>query len=275
MSKLNFSMNKDVRDFKTVDVCYQYDGSFYGMLSCVFESFEKKEIPLQVTCDDFSLFNIKYIQTDEIKAERILASIPQKINRRTLDYVKCSYLANIKAKEIALIHFLREGYKRGKRYIDVINTGFSPSRTIVAGALENDFAAKIQKGVDLLALEAHRFVQFIRFSDVGGALVGIIEPEHNVLPLMVEHFTDRYPNENFLIYDKNRQFGLIYTDRQVRIEHLESYQLPALSQEEKNYQNLWRLFYDTVAIKERRNERCRMNFMPKKYWKNMTEFLNN
>ena len=243
------------------------------MLSCVFESFEKKEIPMKITCDGFSLFGIKYIQTDEAKAERILAIIPKKINRRTLDYVKCSFLANIKAKEIALIHFLREGFLRGSRFIEVINTGFSPSRTIVAGALDNNYVSKIQKGVDLLALEAHRFVQFVRFSDIDGALVGIIEPEHNVLPLMAEHFTDRYPNDNFLIYDKNRQLGLIYTDRQVRIEHLEDYQMPALSQEEKNYQKLWRLFYDTVAIKERRNERCRMNFMPKKYWKNMTEFL--
>jgi len=260
-------------NFKAVDICYQYDGSFHGMLSCVFESFENKEIPVQITCDGFSLFNTKYIHTDETKAKRILKSIPQKISPRTLDYVKCSYLANIEDKEIALIHFLREGYKRGKRFIDVINTGFSPSRTLVAGALENQYAAKIHKGVDLLALEAHRFVQFVRFSDIDGALIGIIEPEHNVLPLMAEHFTDRYPNDNFLIYDKNRRLGLMYTDRQVRIEHIENYQLPALSQEEKDYQKLWRLFYDTIAIKERRNERCRMNFMPKKYWKNMTEFL--
>ena len=40
---------------------------------------------------------------------------------------------------------------------------------------------------------------------------------------------------------------------------------------EKEIQELWKTFYKTVAIKERKNERCRMNFMPKKYWKYIIE----
>ena len=66
-----------MRDFKTVDICYKYDGSFFGMLSCVFESFERKEIPVQITCGDFSLFENRYIAADESKAERILRAIPR------------------------------------------------------------------------------------------------------------------------------------------------------------------------------------------------------
>ena len=34
---------------------------------------------------------------------------------------------------------------------------------------------------------------------------------------------------------------------------------------------MWKSFYDTIGIKERNNERCRMNFMPKKYWKYIVE----
>jgi len=262
-----------VKDFEPVDICYRYDGSFFGMLSCIFESFEKKEMPVQITSDDFSLFKIKDIETDEVKAKRILKAIPQKINYEALDYVKQSFLANIKDKEIALIHFLREGFRCGPKFIDVISTGFSPTRRLVAGALSNDYLSKIQKGMDLLNLEVRRFIQFARFSDVNGALVSIIEPENNVLPLLANHFADRYPNEQFLIYDKNRQLGLIYANHQIRLEFLDNYEMPELSNQEKDYQKLWRLFYDTIAIKERRNERCRMNFMPKKYWKNMTEVM--
>jgi len=112
----------------------------------------------------------------------------------------------------------------------------------------------------------------VRFSEVNGALVSIIEPEHQVLPLLAEHFVERFPNEQFLIYDKTHSLGLIYTDKQAKIEHIESYQMPKLSDEEKEYQKLWKLFYDTIAIAERKNDRCRMSFMPKKYWKNLTEF---
>ena len=28
----------------------------------------------------------------------------------------------------------------------------------------------------------------------------------------------------------------------------------------------WQTFYNTIGIKERKNSRCQMNFMPKKYW---------
>jgi len=260
--------------FKTVDICYRYDGSFYGALSCVFESFEKCEMPVQiVTNNDFSLFRVKHIETDEVKAKRILKAIPAKIGSEALEYVKLIFLTKLDTKEISLIHFLCEGFKHRHRFIQKINTGFGPCRNVIAGALENINIAKIHKAVDLLLLEAQRFIQFVRFSDIGGALVSIIEPENSVLSLLAEHFAERYPNEQFLIYDKTHRLGLLYTDKQIRLEQIEKYEMPVLSQEEKDCQKLWRLFYDTIAIKERRNERCRMNFMPKKYWKNMTEFL--
>lgn len=35
---------------------------------------------------------------------------------------------------------------------------------------------------------------------------------------------------------------------------------------------LWKRFYDTIAIKERLNPKCRMTQMPQRYWKTMTEF---
>ena len=35
-----------------------------------------------------------------------------------------------------------------------------------------------------------------------------------------------------------------------------------------------RRFYDTIAIRERENPRCRMTNMPKRFWGTMTEFQN-
>ena len=34
---------------------------------------------------------------------------------------------------------------------------------------------------------------------------------------------------------------------------------------------MWKTFYNTIGIEERKNNRCRMNFMPKKYWKYILE----
>lgn len=41
---------------------------------------------------------------------------------------------------------------------------------------------------------------------------------------------------------------------------------------EARYRLLWKRFYDTIAIRERENPRCRMTHMPKRYWGTMTEF---
>ena len=44
-----------------------------------------------------------------------------------------------------------------------------------------------------------------------------------------------------------------------------------LSNEEALFEDLWKTFFKTVAIKERTNLKCQMNHAPKKYWKNMLE----
>ncbi len=44
------------------------------------------------------------------------------------------------------------------------------------------------------------------------------------------------------------------------------------AESEAAFRALWRRFYDTIAIKERENPRCRMSHMPKRYWGVMTEF---
>ncbi len=44
------------------------------------------------------------------------------------------------------------------------------------------------------------------------------------------------------------------------------------NEEEAACRLLWKRFYETVAIPERYNPRCRMTQMPKRYWSTMTEF---
>jgi len=260
-----------IDDFKTVDICYKYDGSFYGMLSCAFESFTQKQIPVQITSGAGSLFNSKYIKTNEQNAQRILQGVRTKIGSLALEYVKHCFLTSMDAKEITLIHFLIEGFKKGKKFIQMLNTGFTPNRSIITSAFENPHLTKMQKGIDLLLNESHKFVQFIRFSDINGALVSIIEPQNYVLPLLAEHFIQRYINEQFLIYDKTHRLGLMYTNYTPRLEYIDQLDMPTANQDELKYRSLWKLFYNTIAISERKNERCRTNFMPKKYWKNITE----
>ena len=242
---------------KQINAAYLYDGSYYGMLCCVFESFSAKELPLEIVSDGITLFPVKEIATDIDKAERVENGIINKISGDALNYVRLAYLCSYKDKEIAVIRFLRAGFKYGKR---------------VADMLTHEDVMPIAKAVKLISTEKVRWIEFIRFSEYDKVLISIIEPENRVLPLIVSHFTNRFPNERFMVYDRTHKEALIYEKKQADIIPLIDFELPEADGEEQKYRKLWRMFYDNIAIEERRNERCRMNFMPKKYWKRMTEF---
>jgi probable DNA metabolism protein len=40
---------------------------------------------------------------------------------------------------------------------------------------------------------------------------------------------------------------------------------------EKNYQNLWRKYFEHVNIKERKNMKLHIQHVPKRYWSLLTE----
>ena len=45
-------------------------------------------------------------------------------------------------------------------------------------------------------------------------------------------------------------------------------------EKEAQYRRLWKTFFDTIAIRERRNPRCQRSNMPLRYRSTMTEFQN-
>ena len=57
-----------------------------------------------------------------------------------------------------------------------------------------------------------------------------------------------------------------------RVFYAESVDLPEPGAEERAFRRLWKLFYDTVEIASRHNDRCRDRHLPKYYRGHMTEF---
>lgn len=245
--------------FDRANVAYLYDGSFSGMLCCVFESFERRELPMEIRTDDATLFTLRGIITDEAKAQRVLVGAMKKIGPEAVEYIKLAYLTAFEQKETALIRFLRAGFTHGAKIFQM---------------LADDEVMTLVRAVKRLRGEAQKFVQFVRFSEIDGTLVSVIEPENNVLPLIADHFVKRIPQEKFMIYDKGRGAALVYENKQLSVAQIDNYEMPKAEGEEQKYRGLWRAFYNTIEIKQRHNERCRRNFLPKKYWKNMTEFTN-
>lgn len=241
------------------DVIYCYDGSFEGLLSCVFVSFERRELPCGIISEEpeqLSLSEILRVEASHEKAERVLKAIPKKICPQAEEIVKKAFLSCEAGKDLLILEYLQKGFRYGRKIIDM---------------LADDTVNAINRAVLFCGNEAQKMREFIRFSDYGGYLVSVIEPKNKVIPMIAGHFTDRLPNENFLIYDKSHGMALIYCDRKAEIAENIEFELPPATAEEQRYRELWRGFYNAIAIKERYNPRCRMNFMPKRYWAHMTE----
>lgn len=241
------------------DVIYQYDGSLPGFFCCVHESVYEKELPSAIISEDKiepSLFSRKSILTDEEKTRRVHTSIPQKISPRALKLVRHVFLSCLENRELALLRFLLLGYQKGGSVVDMMG---------------HPDVAVLLKAEGHLFKEQQLLMGFVRFSDYGGKLAATITPKNFILPFLADHFMDRYPNEDFMIFDKTHKAALIYENRRAFIVALDRVEPPPASEAEDQYRRLWKQFYKTVAIQERYNPKCRMTHMPKRYWENMTE----
>lgn len=241
------------------NVVYTYDGSFDGFLSCVFESVYAREIPLEILPEEDAqptLMKVRPIGTDTAKAERVRVSIPAKISDRALELVTTVFCSCLAQKELRLLEFLLRGYREGGK---------------LCFRLGDDAVAPLLRAEKHLLNEAHLLEGFIRFTDVGGALVAVITPKNNILPFVARHFVLRYREEQFMIFDKSHRASLVYQNGKAGILMVDQAEIPAVSESEARYRALWKRFYDTVSIKSRENPRCRMSHMPKRYWENMPE----
>lgn len=238
---------------------YLYDGSFEGLLCCVFESYQRDEIPADILPPDSSQLSFlpgREIGTDPERARRVLRSIPEKMGQDALGLVKYAFLTCLAQKELHILLFLRRGYQCG------------PS---ICRRLTDDAVYPVQKAVQHLTREAHLLKGFIRFSAYGNLLAAEIGPKNFVLPLLTEHFCRRFPEERFLIHDTVHEMALLYYPHKAAILGTEGLTMPLPDREEQDFRELWRTYYNTIEVPGRHNPKCRMSHMPKRYWTYMTE----
>ena len=85
----------------------------------------------------------------------------------------------------------------------------------------------------------------------------------------------RFPKQNMILHDKNRNLVLLYNCQNkndykiIQVPH--NFEVNSFSKEELQFQKLWKTFFQTIAIQERTNSKLQMQYMPKKYWKDLVE----
>lgn len=126
--------------------------------------------------------------------------------------------------------------------------------------------------------ESHHLLGFLRFRELeNGVLFASIHPKNDVLAVLAEHFTDRLPEEHFMIYDGNRRTAAIHRAGKgyiiVDASDLNQEIIHRLSPEEEAYRKLWCSFFDSIAVDARRNPKLQSQNIPKRFWADTVELV--
>lgn len=146
-----------------------------------------------------------------------------------------------------------------KRYFEAMDGAFTMESTARARELES-----------AVNREAHKFKGFIRFEQTELGFFARISPKNNVLPIIAPHFWRRFGDDRVIFDDKRGVAAIIskggYRFVSAKLDRFEK------SDNEREFERLWRKFFESVSIKERQNKKLQQNFVPLRYREHMGEF---
>lgn len=251
-------------------IIFQYDRTFDGMLTVVFDAYARRSFPqvIQGTDEPLPLFydEVHPVITDEAKADRVWKALEKKLSKDALSCLTVSYLSELPELDLHLFRYICKN----------IDSPVSLERN-----LADDDILFVTNTFRKVLYERLRMMQFIRFQKAAdGTYFGIMEPQYNVLPLAIAHFKDRFADQPFVIYDKRRHYGYYYDQNEVTqvtfdesLPHFVTGKLDEslMADDEKLFQELWRTYFKAVCIRDRLNPRKQRKDMPVRYWKYLTE----
>lgn len=242
-------------------VDYLYDGTFAGLLTCIYHHYYTEKASGIFPEGEYQptfLGGFWEVATEEEKAVRVYEAIEKKISSYDLRRIYKVFCSDTERKECRILDYIRLGFVKG---------------SCVSMLHGDPIVFPIQAAEKKVNNEVHRMKGLVRFSQLdGGVLYSPVTPDHDILEFLAEHFCDRFQNDPFVIHDVRRSKALVAYKKQWHIRFFVRENLPELSEKERDYRKLWKQYFETMEIRERRNPKCQRRCMPKRYWENLTEF---
>ena len=238
------------------------DGSFDGLLTSVFVAYESRRFPERIYArDEYQLDFTRApidICTDAAKADRVQAGIMRRLGEEAFSNVWASFLSDDRERFTKIFRFLSFGFTAGR---------------VACAQLAEPVVIDVFELARRVSREKERMLGFLRFSAMAdGIQYAEIAPACNQLPFLAPHFADRMPDSPFVIHDTRRRIAAIYDAKEIcYVETGAAAPAKSLSEDERMFRELWRGFFNAIAVKERRNPKLQRSLMPKRYWSGMTE----
>lgn len=234
-------------------IVYQHDSTLDGILTAVFDAYSAHEHPDKLIghSEPLPLFceTVHKVVTADNRSQRVWTGLEQRLSKDGLRIITLSYLSELPELDNHLFQYIYKVFQR----------------PIGAPSMERNMSDP-----DVLAVtnicrkvthETLRMKQFIRFQKAkDGTYLAVIHPDHNVLPLILDHFSDRFRDQTWLIFDAKRKYGYYFDQNELtRITFEDTTALPfnlttgqlrsdLLSEDDQLFQELWRTYFLTSSL---------------------------
>lgn len=246
-----------------------YDGSFEGLLTAIFETYEYKWTDAHIRKEGSEvpqLFaEIRTVSTDELKAKRVWDKLVQLLDSKGVHTIWTGWLSELETIEDTIMGVIRYAIEMKQ---DVLKD------------YGNLHVIQLQQTVKSVGREKHRMEAFVRFQlTKDNIYFSVIEPDFNVLPLILTHFKNRYADQRWFIFDSRRNYGIYYDLEKAEFVDFVPNSLlspngvssDAFGDGEDLFQKLWSDYFKSTNIAGRKNTKLHIQHVPKRYWKYLVE----
>lgn len=250
-------------------IVFHYDKTFEGLLTAVFDAYNRNVFPDKLLgvneLEPLFIDESFAVITDTTKSERVWKGLEKKVAAITLNILSYVWLSETPSCDELLFRYIRKTFD---------------SKTSIEMNFVDDDVLQIRTIAQKVNREKHRLIEFVRFQKTAdGMFFAPVAPDHNALPLTLEHFSDRFADQQWIIYDIKRDYGYHYDLNKTTEIRLDSDTLfpegkvneDLLDSDEKLFQQMWKSYFTSMTIKERINPALHRKNLPRRFWKYLTE----
>lgn len=250
---------------------FLYDGTFEGFLSAVFDAFLVKEEVVIGKKNGFQrqfFAETREVETSPEKAERVASKLLEICGNRGFTAIVYIFLSEEEYCETYDFYLIKAALKNGKR-------AFS--------CFQDEKIARAMMMRKKVSREYDKMLGLLRFSELSsGIFYAPMEPDFNLMPLLVPHFYERLSGTKWMIHDLKRGTAVYHADGKTEnvefidemTSHLNMETLFGKSETEDSFEKMWKNYFKIIAIESRINPKLQLRFVPERYWKHLTERKN-
>ncbi len=252
---------------------YQCEDSLEGVCTAIYRAYEDhaEHRDTWIRVDKELMLFGEYIpvKTDLERAEKVMRTLRRRFGQKDYESLGLALTTPVPEKAQAVYQTVVYGLRAG------------PMPGHLLDHQTDQYVLQTFQLAKKAGREYGQLREFLRFRELDrGILYAENAPKCHVLPYVMVHFADRFPQEDFAIRDIGRELLGVHpaggewylTDSEQLLLALRQ---AGYSAREMAYEELFRYFCHKIAIRERRNIGLQNQMMPKRFQKYTIEFAKN